>query len=191
VSGCRCLSVCLSHAMLACLSVFPSASIHPSWSLSNELSGWIHSSLILFVTLSLTVCFVHFITASASLPLYLCFSLSIHQSVYLFAGNGLNTWHCCDSTWWFASAGVHIPFSFFFISVYTGCLKKRFFCYFTQSKLFCHQINCIMQVLWFNLHEAAELSKVKYVVFVRTRSLLVFITFKSVDSVFILKLQEN
>ena len=48
-----------------------------------------------------------------------------------------------------------------------------------------------MQVLWFNLHEAAELSKVKYVVFVRTRSLLVFITFKSVDSVFILKLQEN
>lgn len=63
-------SICLSDTVLACLS--PSVSIHPSWRLSGKPSEWINSSLIPFVSLSVSDClFVHFITASASLSLYL------------------------------------------------------------------------------------------------------------------------
>lgn len=99
------VSGCLSDTTLACLS--PSVSIHPSWRLSNKPSGQINSSLVLFVSRSVSDClFVHFITVSASLSLYLCFFPPVIHPVYQFARMALKIWFKCDSA---SCSGIFTP----------------------------------------------------------------------------------
>ena len=116
------LSICLSDTTLACLSVFPSVSIHPSWCLSNKPSGRINSSLVLFVSLSVSDClFVHFITVSASLSLYVSFIHSFIRSVHLLGWSwtfGLIP----PRVMWFLHLIFLSTLSCFW--VYLGCLEK-------------------------------------------------------------------
>lgn len=116
------------------------------------------NQIALFVSLSVSDClFVHFITASASLSLYLCF----FHPIYPFAQRELRILVYCDCTSFSGGctpADVHFTVHFFLLLPSEFGLSGLLL-FFNPVALCCDQVNYFGQVLSFNHTAAVKLYK--------------------------------